>query len=274
MSKSDTIEINPSDLSDEVRNDLTEELNIDSDYADEYAKELKVDELVDKDPDKTGFIDSSARNLKSIYTFIDDYIKSNTIYGKIVDIQATDNDYIVLKFNHTSMNETASCKMSPHDSTLSNIMEYHGVDNASELENKKVPIVNAKNLSETFEKTYITLPNNTSLSGKLRYRVFCGIKNAQAKTPLTGGDTFEIAVTSILFNLVILVLGTGISGFTIDVIGESTVKSFPSLAIFAITSPFIISLLINLVTGVYFAFRFSLFILSKLFEGDFDKINV
>lgn len=52
MSKTEMIEVDPSELSDEVRNDLKDELDMDSDYADKYAEELTINELVEKSPDK------------------------------------------------------------------------------------------------------------------------------------------------------------------------------------------------------------------------------
>lgn len=272
MSNTETIEVDPSELSDEVRDDLTDELDINSEFAEEYAEELKINELVDKDPDKKSFVDSFTEKLKSGYSSVAGYFNTNTIYAEIVDISVTDNDYIVLEFSHPNLVRNATCKKSPDDRTLSNIMEYHDVNDASELVNKKVPIFNPEDLSDTFTDTYITFPNNTSLSGKIRYKIFCAIKNIEIKMPLTNQDPVDLVLGGILYNLIGLALGTAISGGIVEIIGVSTAQNLPSIMTFAILLPFIIALFFNFVSGVYLVSRFILFTLSKLFKSDFENL--
>lgn len=274
MSKDGTMEVDPSELSDEVRDDLTEELDIDSDYAQEYAEELKINELVDKNPDKESFINSFVNKLKSGYSSVIGYFNKNTIYAEIVDIRVTDNDYIVLEFSHPDFKKNPICKKKPDDSILSNIMEYHGVNNASELVNKKVPVFNSENLSDSFTDTYVSFPNNTSLSGKIRYKMFCFIKNVDVKMPLNDIDPIGLVLGGVLYNLLGLVIGTLISGGLIDILGESTARNLPSIMMFVILLPFMIALFTIFVSGIYLGSRFIVFVLSKLFQADFDDVSL
>lgn len=275
MSKSETIEVDPSELSDEVRDSLTEELNIDSDYADEYVENLKVNELVDKNPDKTGFLDSSIAKLKSLYNSVSDYFNKNTIYAKIVDVRATENDYVILKFDHPKLNKTARCKKKPDDPMLSNIMEYHRVNNASELNKKSVPIFNPNNLLDTFTDTYVTIPNNTSLSGRIRYRIYGSIKNFRMKVPFTTKDSADLALRGVIYNGFALLVGLSISSVLVGSLGgESAAQSLPSIIVLAVTIPLMIALIINLISSAYLALRIVLFVLSRLFKGDFNDVSV
>lgn len=264
MPQQEIIEVDPSEISNEVYQDLTEELDIDSDYAEKYTEKLRINELVEKNPNKSNILTSTSQKLKSGYKLIKDYWNENTILANIVDIKVTSNDYIRLTFSHPNLNKNRSCKMEPNSSVLSNLMEYHSLDDPMKLVGKKAFIEGATEWNESS----IKIPNNTSITGKLRYKLFSVINELDVKMPFSNNRLTKQFVSSIFLNLVSLIIGTAISGTIVDALGKSTLLGLPEPIVFTILLPFFISLAIIISTTSYLSTRFIIYVLSELLESD------
>lgn len=200
MTEEDTIEVNPSHLSDEVLEGLVEEADIDRDEAMEMAEDVHFQEMDVRDPVSKNVLESGVIKSRRMWD------KLEVLYGKIssktakpvIENVTPNNTGVDIEINHPKLNPRV-LSLSSDSVKLANLMSYHEVNDPSELEGKKLVLSKISDLNKdksirrsSYKSVDILFPNNVSVLGKLRYKLFSALQDARSKTKYwINGDPFE-----------------------------------------------------------------------------------
>lgn len=160
-----TVEVDPEDLSKEVRDELQEEADMDGDIAQDKADELYLDNIETRDPSTSKTTEYITKNLKNKFSNLRNTLSNSGRIGKIVEIKP--KKYNIIKFKIKTGNRYRELKLREDSTELAQIMAYHNVDNLSNLENKK--IVYKIGFRDRLE---YMIPKNINPLTKYRYKLF------------------------------------------------------------------------------------------------------
>lgn len=151
-----TLQIDSNRLSESVRKDLKEDLDMDDEFADQKAKEIELDNFETAEP-------NSKSSLTVLRSWISDKLTVNGSYipkFEINDIESK-GEYLVLEISYDN-NQTSFFKLKKDSKSLANLMSYKKVDNVSDLIGKEVMFNESKDFS---------IPKNVSYVSKVVYNL-------------------------------------------------------------------------------------------------------
>lgn len=281
MAEEHTLEVNPEELSDKVLKELINESNIDREEAEKFADEAQLDEMDFVEPDKKNIFESIKDNITFGFGMLSSLYKwfcNRTARPKIVNVTPKGDNKVVLNVHHPKINK---CELSfeKDDVEIANLMEYHNVNNPKNLEGKRILIEDISDLN--FDKRHsdtrgvysynntnpchlFLIPNNTSMLGKLRYRLFSSVQDFRSKTARWSSDDKDIFVeASILIpSYVALLFITVFSGVAF----QSQVGDIAFL-------PFGIIIMLGIILTLWTISRPILLAIAMILKGDFHKVN-
>jgi polyhydroxyalkanoate synthesis regulator phasin len=197
------IEVNPSNLSEEVVQELIKEGAFDKEEAKEYGDEVWLNEIDIKSPTK-----------KTLKTILSDKLnnciktaKTRTAYAKIQNVSRSEKDDVEIQLTHP---QTRSGKiwLDPDSQKLANIMALKNVQNPKQLEGHKLI------KPDGHAARHAQIPTNLSPYGQTKYKT-AGLlrqfnKKIKIKNPnrdwfnpvslfLVAGASFTAVVTKLTY---------------------------------------------------------------------------
>lgn len=151
----------------------------------EYENRANLMQVETTEPDKVGITDilatwfnNAKHNIKYSITsvFADPILnpeKRDTWYGEISQVSYTDDGQVQLLITHKRGSRTIT--LDSQGKKLANIESYHSCDNPAELKGKKL-IREPKILKSNFR-----VPHNTSIVGKIRYKIAGSLFHIKSK---------------------------------------------------------------------------------------------
>lgn len=261
---SETLEVDPDELSDEVIEDLVEEGGLEKKEAESLGDEVWFEEVDTGEPSKTGAVSyvkgrfnlgkESASDLRTLFS---DY---KTILADIESVERTDRDRVEIKIRHGRIG-TETVTFSPGSTELANILEWRGVSNPRELEGLSIPI-----LRESFDSryTHVLIPHNVSSTGRLRFSLYNGIEEIREKTKISkvhkDPDDFIFGSGIAL----IITLFLTIPAIIVQAAGLELLASL-------LTLPLVLNCVAIGFLIFYGLFRGSLRVLSGVFDSDYKE---
>ena len=184
-------------LSKEVHDELITEAGINEDKAKELAEKVRLNETVHKNPHKENARSLLTKKLTKIYNKI---TQQKTKYVTITNITLTDRNKVALKFKHPQLKRNRGSTVEPDNQKLSNLMEYHNVNNPNNLTGKKVLVTNVNNN----DPTRIKIPHNVSTLGKYKYNLSTSLRNISKKIPINPQTTIipELSVVTLVLGII------------------------------------------------------------------------
>lgn len=282
MTEEDTIEVNPSHLSDEVLEGLVEEADIDREEAMEMAEDVHFQEMDVRDPVSKNALESGVIKSRKMWDRLE------VLYGKISSKTAKpvlenvtpNNNGVDIEIDHPKLNPRV-LSLSSDSVKLANLMSYHGVDDPSELEGKRLVLSKISDLNKdtsigrrSYESVDILFPNNVSVLGKMRYKLFSALQDARSKTKYwIESDPFEataglMVAYTISFILTLLVGAVGVElselngGILVGIISN------------ALTLPFFAVLLAGVGIVAWVIMRIVMMVLYVALKGNFEGTEI
>lgn len=220
MTEEETIEVDPSDLSDEVLEGLVDEADIDENEARKMADNVHLREMDVRDPVSKNALESSVIKSRKIHDKLEvlyDKISSKTAKPVIENVTPNNNG-VDIEINHPKLNPRV-LSLSSDSVKLANLMSYHGVDDPSELEGERLVLSKISDLNQeksisrrSYKSVDLLFPNNVSFLGKMRYKLFSFLQDARSKTKYwVEGDPFEatagLMITYVIGFILTLLVG-------------------------------------------------------------------
>ena len=241
----DTIEIDPEELSNDVREDLEDEIG--EDLAEQKAKEIQINSMNNGEPNKKTSINTIREKLEDIYKFNLDTNKLHTT-GTIENIEPIQNNQIEFTIKRSDMNKKDTIYLTKDSTELANLVEYKNVDKVSELQGKTISY---RNEGYTRKREKYIIPKNLSNISKLRYKLFK--KNLKLKNSIeviTRNDIYD----RLAFGMIIMTLAS------LLVLPISTI---PTIIFGTMTSLIFMMIIANIITEM----------LLDLLDGNFYEIK-
>lgn len=274
MSKQETIEVDPSELSDEILEDLVDEANISQEEAEEFADEAQLEQMDFDNPNKENAIESIRKKSKSSYSKLQDIyslLSSKNARPIITEVEPTNSNDVILHIKHSRLKDH-SIRFSEGDTRMANLMEYHGVSSPADLENKRLVLDEIKAVERedtgfhSYSPTYL-IPNNVSILGQARYKLFSITQDVRSKTNISvDGDPVSV----LLFGSIVYLIA-----FMLTLLVGSAGNFLLSSGFFIIGNILMMPLLLTIFVGVlaifYLCMRPVLLVLYKVLRGDFHK---
>lgn len=163
--QTDTIEIDPDELSEDVREDLEDDL--DEDIAEQKAKEIRVNSMNNGTPNTISSFETIRQTFENITNEFDLDADKKYIYAQVKNIEPTDDDKVKFTISRKDKNEDDYIFLEKDSTQLANLVEYKNVDNVSELCGEKIPY---KEYGYTRTKERYLIPKNLSHISQLRYK--------------------------------------------------------------------------------------------------------
>lgn len=249
----DTVEVDPNELSDEIVEGLVEEGAFEEEEAEKYGDKVWFEEVDTPEPTKKeGFLEKVARSSSKKYKSW----KKRSAFIKLKSVVRTDDDRIRINLFHHEHGER-TVVFSPESSVLGNIMALAGVSNPKDLEGGRLLMTEG-----AFNHPDIVVPNNLSTYGQMKYKSYSYVKHIQEKTEVRKlNDDF-------IFGSIIVTLISWMPALIAPlVIDYSTILAS------ALTLPAIILTSAIGIMGLYYFFRFILFIFSGILRGESSEVS-
>lgn len=263
MEDNTTVEVNPSELSEETVNELVEEGSIDESDAEKFEEQIWFDEIDKPNP-------SSERTLKehiwmimssTFDTFVtfaskraDAVANKKTAFVKIESVERTENDEIKLHLSHPRDGD-GSIRVSPDSDTLGNIMELAQVENPKNLEGGRLVSKRDDGRCSTVE-----IPRNLSTFGRTRYKSYGAIKELRERTKVESinADSAYLVAMGFIASFIPLMIGV-------------MIRDASTLVSNIFVTPFLIITLLVSVFTLYGMKRIAMAILGALVKGDMKE---
>lgn len=163
----DTIEIDPEELSKDVRENLEKEIG--EDVAERKAKEIRLNSMNNGIPNKKSSIETIRGELDNKINKIDMKTEKKYVFGEINDIEPSrDDEEIQFTISRNDKNEDDVITMDKDSTELANLVEYKNLDNVLELEGEKIPY---RDYGFSRKKEKYLIPNNLSYISQFRYKI-------------------------------------------------------------------------------------------------------
>lgn len=202
----ETVEIDPEELSESVREDLQNELDMDESFAKEKANQVHLDNIDTVEADST-------KPLEIIYNYFNnsieilnkkprEFLNKTTNIGVIKEIEPKYGDMIQLSIDVGD--DTIDTLISKDSKKLAHITEYHNVEKLSDLKDKQIFYYVEKS-----RKKFI-IPKDVNVLSNLRYKIYGIQRNIRKSIEHIFGKyddlTFNSTVISIGISTMMLIL--------------------------------------------------------------------
>lgn len=168
VQKSDTFEIEPSELSDKTIEGLVEDAGFDLEDAQKYGDEKWFENLETPEPTKKETITEKISEKYSSW-------RKRSVFIEIKSVVRTEDDRIRLNLFHHKEGKR-KVTFSPDSSVLGNIMSIADVHNPKELEGKQLLMTEGSSYIPA-----IVVPKNLSTYGRKKYKSYCLIEHIKDK---------------------------------------------------------------------------------------------
>lgn len=221
MSKgTETIEISdvkPEKLSDEVLEELIEDL--DEDTAEKLAQQVHLDEMDTAEPSSKRFVSV----LKDKASGLAKYVKGKyaamkgrkTVFAEIENVKPIESGVQLVIANPSGNKNTI--RLDSDSKKLANLLEYNNTRQLSDLEGGTIMIKDTRIGPESSRDSYY-VPNNMSISGRIRFGIFSALHSIREKTHVRSLDMEELfdisfsgAAISMIPGFIGLLLLSGVS---------------------------------------------------------------
>lgn len=275
MRSEQTVEVNPNELSQEVRDELIEKGELTESEADQYANEAHLKQIQTAQPEKSNVVESSILKYKSFKRYINNRRKKATknyhnekATADIKDVSATDDNKIKITLNHAKLGES-EIVFDENSTAVANLISYYNVENPLGLIGKSVVIDRIYYLGDPEKRspTYL-FPNNVSILGKLRYKIFSTIQNIRGISSVwLDGEVIPGYLTTTLASMLVslCVLCVWLIGSSLTEVKHPIVSQIGQV----IELANFIGLFIVLCISFWLISRFLLFIGYWILKGDF-----
>lgn len=173
MSEDKTVEVDPSELSEEVVEGLVDEGALDEETAEEYGDEVWFEEVETPEPTKReGISDQVSDAVNRCYS----EWKGRSAFMSIESVERTKNDKVRLHLFHPEEG-SRTVVLSLSSSVLGNLLALAKVDNPKELEGGRIMMSEG-----SFNRPNLVVPSNLSLYGRVRYKAYSMINQVLEKT--------------------------------------------------------------------------------------------
>lgn len=279
MAKEDTLEVDPSELSDGVFEELVDEAEIDRDDATEMAEDVHMQEMDIREPVSNNALESGLMKYKKLRGWLGelyDMGASKTAKPVIKNVSPNENG-VEITITHPKIHRR-SVNFGPDSVKLANLMSYHGADNPSELEGErlvlsKISALNQTNSSDAYTPVEILFPNNVSAHGRTRYKIFSFLQDVRSKSKYwTSYPADEITITyGLCFFISVLIAGVGAGVQDLGI--ELGISMLNNIAVL-LTFPLLIFLLCGLATVSYLGMRLVTFVMYAILKGVFEEEEI
>lgn len=247
----DSIEIDPEELSDQVVQDLVDEGALDKEDAEKYGDEVWFEEVDVPEPTKKEGLNSIiSSKLKGLYTTW----RERSAFFHIESVERTYDDRVRLNLFHSKHKER-SVVLGLESTTLVNLMALAKVDNPKDLEGGRVVMT-----ENTWSKPELTIPNNLSSYGRIKYKMYSAITHIREKTKIKSlgeGEVFGVQIV------------TAVSWF-IATLGSTFINISPTLAGVLIL-PALVTTSVCFLLLLYGGFRLVFFALCGLLSTEISR---
>lgn len=203
----DTMEIDPKQLSDETLKELEDDLDIDTEFAKDKAKEIHLNNISLDEPNNISSLTQISNYINSKFEKIADILSLESISGEIKDVIPKE-DQIIIKVKNPNK-EYAKIYMNKDSKVLSNLVRHKNVNKISELIGESIMCKNIGN------KKYV-IPKYISLLSELRFKIYYILSNISRNIEKIADisknkiDPFEFLVSIIIFiNIIPVFLSSG-----------------------------------------------------------------
>lgn len=256
-------EIHPELLSEEVQQELVTDTGIEQEKAEQFAEQIRLNELVTKQPNTESYSSIFRTKIGQTYNLLRNTLSQKTRYATVEDIYPTETDQVAIEITHPEYSRTLTAKVHPQSPQLSNLMEYHNVDNPTKLINKQILISNVNKRIPT----QLNIPKNVSIIGKYKYKVLSSLKNIAVLVPnYLKNYTYLPAFLSMMF----VFFGTLISSSALQTLGSEGFANLSLTLQTLVLSPFIFSIIFTCVSIMYYT---SSSLVSRV-DGDYYEVTL
>lgn len=267
MTEEITVEVDPSELSDEVVKGLVEDGFLMRRWPRSTGIMFGLRKLIRVRRVRRGsvsYMKEKFRNGKELASWLrwlfSDY---KTVLVDIESVERTDNDRVKLQIRHGRIGRK-TVTLYPDSTKMANILEWKGVDNPLELEGSRIPI-----LRDSFDDlyNYILIPHNVSASGRLRFLLYNGVEEIREKTKVS--RIYEDPEGFVMGSVILTVLAWIVFVIPASVASNSGMEWLAGLFMI----PLVLSLAgIGLLVS-YGLFRAFLSVLSGLFDSEYIEVR-
>ena len=255
MEEESTIEIEPDKLSEKVVDGLVEEGAIEEEEAGEFGDRVWFEESEFSEPvRKDSFLERCSDIASKHYDAFTDTLSTvrneRTVFLSIDSVERTDDDNVRFHVSNESVGER-SFDVSSDSGLLANLLFLSGVDNPRNLEGHRIMF------EKTRHSTEVLVPENVSLFGRSRYRLYSGVEEIREKTDINRLDG-EFALSMCLITPLCAIPASIVRPF----IDYSMVLSV------ALVLPLLVSCAVLGSMAMYGVFRFVLLLISWMSESE------
>lgn len=263
MSEDKTVEVDASELSDGVIEDLVEEGGLDEGEAEELGDDVWFDEVEMREPRKEGLREYLSNRFDNATEFAQRlnyrYREHKTVFAEVTDVERTDNDNVRVTVMHQRSGED-SFTLSPDSVELVNLLAYHSVDSPKGLVGERI-LLDPNSFGGW--STTVVIPHNVAWTGKIRFGVYSFVSEINQKTKWESlgesDDPVELAFLTFFPCAMVAAFASAISG------------AVPSLLIDVLNLPILLwGACVAALIG-FGLFRLITILVLSILESDFES---
>ena len=182
MTDESTIEVDASNLSDGVIEDLVDEGSLDKKEAEEFGENVWFDEVEMREPEKTGlreYLSNQVEAASEVASRLNTHYKEyKSAFAEVENVERTESDNVRVTFRHRRFGSD-SFTLSPDSVELVNLLAYHSLDSPKDLVGERV-LIDPDSFGSW--STKVLIPHNVAWTGKIRFASYSFISEINQKT--------------------------------------------------------------------------------------------